>query len=268
MASRQEWKQRCTGTGSLAKKKQLLEAFLKAGGDLKSNLFLNAFASVSMSNTHSTMEEWVPWATIKNRFGEEESIARLKSGSILRRRDPKDNTFWEFKVVRQLERNDFTTEQKVQSYKEGKTDKAGYGALMAEWEGRSSGSNELPADLLRELGVSNKKVKALTGRSQDDTDLDKMSTVETGDGELEVKSKVVDLKTVVNKWLDKLEASDSEAANGSVSEGAGLKNFQHVPNQEGHVDVRHEHPGGQGAAGNPSLRPATRPRGRGASLFA
>jgi hypothetical protein len=41
-----------------------------------------------------------------------------------------------------------------------------------------------------------------------------MSTVETGDGELEVKSKVVDLKTVVNKWLDKLEASDNEASKG------------------------------------------------------
>ena len=93
------WNEHCKGKGSESKKKQLLEVFLKSKGDLKkNNLFHKELLSISgvhgnlaescpWSSTcmicgatsfpgNKESEEWVPFATILQRFGLREAMRR------------------------------------------------------------------------------------------------------------------------------------------------------------------------------------------------
>ena len=59
----------CRGVGSDDKKKALLAAFLAAGRDIKSKVYLNESCALGITAGTLDTKEWVPFAAILKKYG-------------------------------------------------------------------------------------------------------------------------------------------------------------------------------------------------------
>eukprot|EP00959_Pyramimonas_sp_CCMP1952_P072493 1514346-Pyramimonas_sp.AAC.1 len=54
---------------------------------------------INISKARTVEEQWLPLTKAQRRWGNQELVERVKSGSVRARRDPKDRRFWEFQLV-------------------------------------------------------------------------------------------------------------------------------------------------------------------------
>ena len=91
------WKDNCAGPGSTENKHKMLGIFLKAGGQIKNS---------------KSLKEWVPFETIKLRFGLAELSRRIQRGTIVARKAEDDENEYEFRVVKKIAYSDQSTKER------------------------------------------------------------------------------------------------------------------------------------------------------------
>lgn len=57
---------------------------------------------VSRTQEQENSQEWVPWAVVVSHYGKAEAEARVKAGSITARKDPRNQAFFQFSMVRTI----------------------------------------------------------------------------------------------------------------------------------------------------------------------
>ena len=91
------YKKVTSGMGKISKSRQLLKIWIQSGGTTRNALYQEAFMDISSSHEKGRTEIWQPLHYMLNhKFGMKELKARVLSGSIAIRANPKDPRFAEF----------------------------------------------------------------------------------------------------------------------------------------------------------------------------
>ena len=115
------WKDNCTGPGSTENKHKMLGIFLKAGGQIKnSQAYFQEMSKISKETGTKSSEEWVPFETIKLRFGLAELSRRIQRGTIVARKAEDDENEYEFRVVKKIAYSDQSTKEEMKGHTTGK----------------------------------------------------------------------------------------------------------------------------------------------------
>jgi hypothetical protein len=100
---KKNWQKIATGLGSDRRKKELLQAFLTGGRDVKSKHYTSETSRMLISDVTTETSEWVPFSRILREFGLAETRRRLLGGSIEHRKDPCTPEEMQFKHCTTLE---------------------------------------------------------------------------------------------------------------------------------------------------------------------
>ena len=115
------WKDNCTGPGSTENKYKMLGIFLKARGQIKnSQAYVQEMSKISKQTGTKSSEEWVPFETIKLRFGLAELSRRIQRGTIVARQAEDDENEYEFRVVKKIAYSDQSTKEEMKGHTTGK----------------------------------------------------------------------------------------------------------------------------------------------------
>ena len=169
-----------TGAGSDPAKKKMLDIFLKCGRDCKAQAYHQAVSKYTFSEGSKTTEEWVPFATILNKFGLNEAMRRLRKGGILARKDPADPDEFEF------------LDRKTQEFQHSNFEHSSAGSKGSKMEA-------LDWDKLRGLGKS--------GLQGSNTELDVFINNQVGKGS---KGKASTSLAIMDKDVSPEEEQDDE----------------------------------------------------------
>ena len=163
------------GTGSLKKKRQLLFGWIKDGGKTGEH-YRTWMDTVSLKKSKGLTETWLTTHQALAHWGPEGLKERVKTGSIVTRKDPSDKNFWQFRALTETAK---TEVERVKTTGVSSKSKAKVEALQALGQleglealteedfvpGVESGSEdveedgELPAGLAKALGGKVKKEK-------------------------------------------------------------------------------------------------------------
>ena len=83
------------GIGSMAKKKKCLIGWVLDKGQCKQH-YREFFHSISVNKSDIYVADWMTYEEAKNKYGTSELKDRVDAGTILARRCPKDQRFFEF----------------------------------------------------------------------------------------------------------------------------------------------------------------------------
>ena len=106
------FKELTSGSGSLAKKKELLRSWVLDGGKPAKH-FKECCQSFKLSQGHSLEGAWLSKKQALDAIGPEELKARVMAGTIQTRRNKQDSRFWEFRI--QTEKDNLTTAKEIHS---------------------------------------------------------------------------------------------------------------------------------------------------------
>ena len=106
------FKELTSGSGSLAKKKELLRSWVLDGGKPAKH-FKECCHSFKLSQGHSLEGAWLSKKQALDAIGPEELKARVMAGTIQTRRNKQDSRFWEFRI--QTEKDNLTTTKEIHS---------------------------------------------------------------------------------------------------------------------------------------------------------
>ena len=99
----------------------MLGIFLKAGGQIKnSQACFQEMSEISKQTGTKSSEEWVPFKTIKLRFGLAELSRRIQRGTIVARKAEDDENEYEFRVVKKIAYSDQSTKEEMKGQTTGK----------------------------------------------------------------------------------------------------------------------------------------------------
>ena len=208
------------GTGSLKKKRQLLFGWIKYGGKT-GEYYRTWMGTVSLKKTKGVTETWLTKHQALAHWGPEELKDRVKTGSILARKDPTDKKFWQFRALTESAK---TEVERVKTSGTSSKSKANLEALqaMSKLEGLESLTEEdfvpglesasedaeedgdLPSGLAKALGEKSKKEKKEKKEKEDKWET--MSQVEEGAGGKDLQNRLVAFKTEITKDMANLEA--------------------------------------------------------------
>ena len=210
------------GTGSLKKKRQLLFGWIKDGGKTGEH-YRTWMDTVSLKKSKGLTETWLTTHQALAHWGPEELKERVKTGSIVTRKDPSDKNFWQFRALTETAK---TEVERVKTTGVSSKSKAKVEALQALGQleglealteedfvpGVESGSEdveedgELPAGLAKALGEKVKKEKKEKKEKEEEDKWETMSQVKEGEGSKELQNRLVAFKTELTKDTANLEA--------------------------------------------------------------
>lgn len=211
------------GTGSLKKKRQLLFGWIKDGQKTGEH-YRTWMDTVTLKKSKGLLETWLTAHQALAHWGPEELKERVKTGSIVTRKDPLDKNFWQFRALTETAKTEVervkTSGVSSKSKAKGEDVQAlaqlqGLEALTEEdfVPGVESGSEdveedgELPAGLAKVLGEKEKKEKKDKKEKKEKEDKwDTMSQVKEGEGNKELQNRLVAFKTELTKDSANLEA--------------------------------------------------------------
>ena len=208
------------GTGSLKKKRQLLFGWIVDGGKTGEH-YRTWMDTVSLKKSRGLTETWLTKHQALAHWGPEELKERVKSGSIVARKDPSDKNFWQFKALTETAK---TEVERVRATGNSMKNKANQDALQAVNQlegleelneedfvhGLGSASEdaeedgELPSGLAKALGEKSKKQKKEKKEKEDKWET--MSQVKQGEGGKDLQNRLVAFKTEITKDMANLEA--------------------------------------------------------------
>ncbi|CAK0906702.1 unnamed protein product, partial [Prorocentrum cordatum] len=241
-----DYKNSTKGTGSNEKKTRLLKKWILDKGKC-GNHYLGYLQEINLDKSRKVEEDWVPFATAEKRWGKEELAARVKSGTIRARRDPKDTRFWEFQVVTDMTSVTCSFQKKLQLRSDSKkavdnktfhrfqvadpTKLDEHDFMIQDNEVDDSevedDAGDIDVDLAKTLGIKNSKGKgnAPKGGKPIALDWDAMSDID-GVSKDDVQMRMIKFKEALEKdesFLDKVS----------------IKYFQRDP--KGHKDDINKH---------------------------
>lgn len=223
------------GAGSTIKKMKLMAGFIMDKGNIGNN-YKQFMQKISVTKSKSYEAEWISLEKALRSWGKKELFERVKSGSILMRKNPKDPRFPEFKEESVKEKINVDN---VREYAMGGSGSSSVNELMSffnrdnddmGWEDFAmvKGDENEPqggdAELQKMLGFG---VKNKAGGSSGHKDppgafdiakLETMSTIGNDDGVEKLVQKFVGMKKAVQKMelslqgvpADKLDAKGSK----------------------------------------------------------
>lgn len=95
--AKKQWDEICQlkrGDQKDSKKRMLLFAWLKE--KKFGNHYFQKAQALNVSRKQDNKLTWMTWKELTEKHGEAEAKARVKAGTVLARKDPKDNRFWQF----------------------------------------------------------------------------------------------------------------------------------------------------------------------------
>ena len=202
-----------TGPGTMVRKRNLLNAWILAKKDTSAKCYMEQLMHFTTRKSTESTEEWVSWEQIKNKYGEQEALKRMKKGSIRCRRDPHDDEFWQFHDVRVRASS---VEEEEKSFHVKGISKIGSDKMVDfdnSFEQNTVGNPDvLPQGLVESLGVSRKSLKAIMGPTKDEEEdeLDNMSTVPDKATAKVLSTKVKAMLSKVKAMEDKLDENEDE----------------------------------------------------------
>ena len=97
-----KYKEIATGAGSMAKRENLLKAFIHGGCSVKCKYYQDLVITYQKELTWTHEESWKPYQFMVTQYGAAELMRRVKNGSIVTRKDEYGE--WEFKFVENKDR--------------------------------------------------------------------------------------------------------------------------------------------------------------------
>ena len=111
-----------SGAGGRSKRSSLLKIWLQSGQSTKSSLWQDSVFELTSSKALGTTKVWQPLHYMLNhKYGQKELKARVQSGSIQIRANPRDPRFPEFCEISEFERQETQKSGKIQVKPKGQT---------------------------------------------------------------------------------------------------------------------------------------------------
>ena len=208
-----------SGTGSLAKKQNLLKTFLENGCTVKARAYQEVQVAYTKDFSWTSESSWKPFHFMSNFYGTAELMRRVKNGSIPTRQD--ENGEWEFK--HEVKKD--TQQEKVAggfgARSGGNLDSKNFQSLMdTEMAKKLVGSEDDKSGVIKFLqqqtpGLGKKTLseEPLQDPDPDPDDLDIAQVERLSDlGQLgqNTKAKVGDAIKILNQAIEKTEAVNAK----------------------------------------------------------
>ena len=208
------YQQACAkGTGALKKKRQLLFGWIVDGQKTGEN-FKTWMETVTLKRSKGVTETWLTKHQALAHWGAEELKQRVKTGTILARRDPADKNFWQFRSLTEQSKTEVERLKSSGVQSKQKADKKAVAEMsnlkgledfteedfvpgFASEESEGEDDDELPPGLAEALGDKKKKKK---------DKWEVMSQVKDGEGSRKLKDRLLAFKTELSKDIAILEA--------------------------------------------------------------
>ena len=205
----------CRGVGSDDKKKALLHAFLAAGRDIKSKVYVNEACSLGFTSGTKDSKEWVPFAAILKKYGIAETRRRLSKGSISFRKDPSDPSEYQFLDQRLQMTHEETVSHKHEANKGGASELASWLKLKGYTKPQEitagMGGDEM-ASFLSEQGVHKKQKKlAITDGLAPFAGMEEEEEQEEEEGEEKGDGHMLKLKSMADQLSNVSEGTKKKA---------------------------------------------------------
>ena len=205
--------------GNVKKKRQLLFGWINDGTKFQES-YRSLMDSVTLKKAEGVSTSWLTKAQAIAHWGTDELRDRVKRGTVIARRDPNDNTYWQFRAKVEygkveVERAKSTTAAgKAKAEKHDVLDMLAAHSLEQLTEGEfvpgvdvddEEEDEELPAGLAAALGDKEDKKKKNVPKKEDKWEA--LSQMQEGEGTKKLESRLMAFKTELTKDIANLEAA-------------------------------------------------------------
>ena len=228
-----KYKEETNGAGSVAKKKSLLLSWAMDGAKCDKH-YKGAMMKLSLDKSHGVEKAWLSKKKCEEELGLEEMKARVSAGTLKWRRNPEDPRFFQFQATTEKEATYLHKQKEAHRKVEGPGSLAeamAFNQLMDDDDldeshfslSQAAPSKPLGLDdgLAAAMGLKVKKKKGAGGEEEEEDEdkdetqdkeakgnkWDQMSQVSAGDGQKQLKERLVLFKAELTKDLAAVEAA-------------------------------------------------------------
>lgn len=233
------------GAGSLERKRKLLFQWVqndKSCGDK----YREYVQKLTLVKSDAVKQKWLTTQQAIAQWGKDELWSRVKAGTILARKCPQDNRFWEFKSVQQVSKTETSRTKETKVSFGGNMDKntaleyqnMDWEALAEDdWEGQALADGdeeeegEAHQDLAKALGMKlpkDKPEKNKPEKSKKAQEWEEASKISKADTKESIKDKMMKFKAELEKDKSQLDTKEHEAKKSGLKDNQLYKDKKEV----------------------------------------